>query len=97
MVWAAGRAGFRCRYPSHRTPPLRHARAVPGIHVPVAAREERGWPGQARPWRKGYPPAASPRLCEPTGRANARPMTGSAKQSICPRALKHGLLRCARN
>jgi hypothetical protein len=25
------------------------------------------------------------RLCEPTGRANARPMTGSAKQSIPPR------------
>jgi hypothetical protein len=23
--------------------------------------------------------------CEPTGRANARPMTGSAKQSIVPR------------
>ena len=23
--------------------------------------------------------------CEPTGRANARPMTGSAKQSILPR------------
>src|SRR5258708_20656150 len=27
----------------------------------------------------------SPRHCEPTGRANARPMTGSAKQSISPR------------
>src|SRR5258706_11099993 len=25
------------------------------------------------------------RHCEPTGRANARPMTGSAKQSILPR------------
>src|SRR5438477_1336514 len=25
------------------------------------------------------------RHCEPTGRANARPMTGSAKQSISPR------------
>src|SRR6476660_8181355 len=25
------------------------------------------------------------RHCEPTGRANARPMTGSAKQSIAPR------------
>src|SRR6185437_2524831 len=25
------------------------------------------------------------RHCEPTGRANARPMTGSAKQSIFPR------------
>jgi hypothetical protein len=24
------------------------------------------------------------RHCEPTGRANARPMTGSAKQSIVP-------------
>jgi len=24
------------------------------------------------------------RHCEPTGRANARPMTGSAKQSIAP-------------
>jgi hypothetical protein len=31
--------------------------------------------------------------CEPTGRANARLMTGSAKQSICPRTLKDGLLR----
>jgi hypothetical protein len=28
---------------------------------------------------------ASDRHCEPTGRANARPMTGSAKQSISPR------------
>jgi hypothetical protein len=27
-------------------------------------------------------PTGSPRHCEPTGRANARPMTGSAKQSI---------------
>jgi hypothetical protein len=27
-----------------------------------------------------------PRLCEPTGRANARPMTGSAKQSTYPLA-----------
>jgi hypothetical protein len=25
-----------------------------------------------------------PRHCEPTGRTNARPMTGSAKQSIYP-------------
>jgi hypothetical protein len=32
------------------------------------------------------------RHCEPTGRANARPMTGSAKQSILPRR-KYGLLR----
>jgi hypothetical protein len=29
-----------------------------------------------------------PRRCEPTGRANARPMTGSAKQSICPLAAR---------
>jgi hypothetical protein len=36
------------------------------------------------------------RHCEPTGRANARPMTGSAKQSIAPQK-KNGLLRCARN
>ena len=28
------------------------------------------------------------RHCEPTGRANARPMTGSAKQSISPRSKK---------
>ena len=47
---------------------------------------------------------------QPTGRANARPMTGSAKQSIAPRRhcerseaihlaaqRKNGLLRCARN
>src|SRR5258708_15337959 len=33
------------------------------------------------------------RHCEPTGRANARPMTGSAKQSISPRKRKNGLLR----
>src|SRR5216683_2174574 len=33
---------------------------------------------------------------QPTGRANARPMTGSAKQSISPQR-KSGLLRCARN
>jgi hypothetical protein len=30
------------------------------------------------------PDAAPSRHCEPTGRANARPMTGSAKQSISP-------------
>src|SRR5882757_9257058 len=45
----------------------------------------------------------APRHCEPTGRANARPMTGSAKQSMplrhCERseaihaARKNGLLR----
>ena len=40
--------------------------------------------------------SAVPRHCEPTGRANARPMTGSAKQSIKPQR-KNGLLRCARN
>jgi hypothetical protein len=37
------------------------------------------------------------RHCEPTGRANARPMTGSAKQSIEQQGSKNGLLRCARN
>jgi hypothetical protein len=36
------------------------------------------------------------RHCEPTGRANARPMTGSAKQSILS-LRQDGLLRCARN
>ena len=36
--------------------------------------------------------ATSPRHCEPTGRAHARPMTGSAKQSIAQR-MNHGLLR----
>ena len=30
---------------------------------------------------------AAGRHCEPTGRANARPMTGSAKQSTSPRAV----------
>jgi hypothetical protein len=30
-------------------------------------------------------PRPSPRHCEPTGRANARPMTGSAKQSTSRR------------
>ena len=30
------------------------------------------------------------RHCEPTGRANARPMTGSAKQSECHRVVKPG-------
>src|ERR1700729_3991541 len=35
--------------------------------------------------------------CEPTGRANARPMTGSAKQSTLAFLLPHGLLRFARN
>ena len=34
----------------------------------------------------------SDRHCEPTGRTNARPMTGSAKQSMAPRS-KSGLLR----
>src|SRR6185437_7781154 len=37
-----------------------------------------------------------PRHCEPTGRANARPRTGSAKQSIAPR-MKDGLLRRLRS
>jgi hypothetical protein len=32
------------------------------------------------------------RHCEPTGRANARPMTGSAKQSM-PQHVENGLLR----
>src|SRR5205814_6968131 len=32
-----------------------------------------------------YPSYDRGRHCEPTGRANARPMTGSAKQSISPR------------
>jgi len=35
-------------------------------------------------------------LCEPTGRANARPMTGSAKQSIAIRK-RIGLLRRSRS
>src|SRR5215207_9883540 len=36
-------------------------------------------------WLRFAPPRrhAARRHCEPTGRANARPMTGSAKQSIC--------------
>ena len=33
------------------------------------------------------------RHCEPTGRANARPMTGSAKQSILSFFCRNGLLR----
>jgi hypothetical protein len=33
------------------------------------------------------------RHCEPTGRANARPMTGSAKQAIKQQERKGGLLR----
>jgi hypothetical protein len=37
------------------------------------------------------------RHCEPPGRANARPMTGSAKQSILTSLLLDGLLRFARN
>jgi hypothetical protein len=37
------------------------------------------------------------RHCEPTGRANARPMTGSAKQSSPLGSSLYGLLRCARN
>jgi hypothetical protein len=48
------------------------------------------------PFVGGRPEVAGPRskdVCEPTGRANARPMTSSAKQSsIC--ILKRGLLRC---
>src|ERR1700716_2968576 len=38
-------------------------------------------------------PRVRDRHCEPTGRANARPMTGSAKQSIALRNNRHGLLR----
>src|ERR1700687_5830883 len=38
-------------------------------------------------------PGHKRRHCEPTGRANARPMTGSAKQSIGAAELKSGLLR----
>ena len=41
---------------------------------------------------RASPPRRQPRRhCEPTGRANARPMTGSAKQSISP-CRKCGLL-----
>jgi hypothetical protein len=43
------------------------------------------------------PPYVLNRHCEPPGRANARPMTGSAKQSIWQRTRSHGLLRLARN
>src|SRR6202166_4380087 len=39
-------------------------------------------PGRFAPRECG---GAFGRHCEPTGRANARPMTGSAKQSISPR------------
>jgi len=27
---------------------------VPGIHVFQMRSQRRGWPGQARPWRKGW-------------------------------------------
>src|SRR5882757_10587217 len=37
------------------------------------------------------------RHCEPTGRANARPMTGSAKQSISPRKERMDCFAGARN
>src|SRR5712672_793107 len=45
--------------------------------------------------RRGHEAVFS-RHCEPTGRANARPMTGSAKQSILS-LRRDGLLRCACN
>ena len=45
-------------------------------------------------WRERRHETTLPRHCEPPGRANARPMTGSAKQSISPRKeRKDGLLR----
>jgi len=38
------------------------------------------------------------RHCEPPDRADARPMTGSAKKSSLPsKDRRNGLLRCARN
>jgi hypothetical protein len=46
--------------------------------------------GGCRPSRR--PLRGLLRHCEPTGRANARPMTGSAKQSIAPRKRRDGLL-----
>ena len=47
-------------------------------------------------WRERRHETTLPRHCEPPGRANARPMTGSAKQSILS-LRRNGLLRCARN
>src|SRR6266446_2805828 len=49
----------------------------------------------SRPWRYGGYSAQqiSGRHCEPTGRANARPMTGSAKQSKASTRESTGLLR----
>jgi hypothetical protein len=59
---------------------------APGI--PCALSFERGTTnlkssGENKPRER---PRMFQRHCEPTGRANARPMTGSAKQSISPLA-----------
>src|ERR1700734_3012708 len=51
-----------------------------------AARNDRETPDRLSP------PPANPRHYEPTGRANARPLTGSAKQSIVQQS-KSGFLR----
>jgi hypothetical protein len=50
----------------------------PGIHISTSLFKQPRW--------------FSDRHCEPTGRASARPMTGSAKQSMAPQ-VKAGLLR----
>ena len=52
-------------------------------------------PGRSAPRECGV---VSCRHCEePTGRANARPMTGSATKQSTLSCLRHGLLRFARN
>src|ERR1700716_3452675 len=98
---ACGNAGrFRCtrcyscafyQYKVHTRPRVQRASGVPHalkgrkIHARLERIALRG--------REG----AFSRHCEPTGRANARPMTGSAKQSILSFLVLYGLLRCARN
>src|ERR1700722_9526460 len=61
----------------------------PAFPTPFVGREIPAQLGRITPRECG---GVSYRHCEPTGRANARPMTGSAKQSILSSRL-HGLLR----
>jgi hypothetical protein len=71
---------LRTRLRVQRAPGIPHALFGRRIHAQLGRNVSRECEG------------VSCRHCEPTGRANARPMTGSAKQSILS-SRPHGLLR----
>jgi hypothetical protein len=79
--------GYGCNgHPAFPAPPLGWRHALIGRKVSCTSS------GALRGGNEHLCPRLKHRHCEPTGRANARPMTGSAKQSIRPQS-KNGLLR----